>query len=121
MYTRAVNVPDLLGEPEPPENTPLLAGARWGHLHLRVTNLERAEAFYTEQLGLAVMQRSFPGARFLAVDGYHHHLGLNVWDEPNGPQPAGALGLASATVQKQDAAAHELRDPDGLCLRVQPL
>jgi len=121
MYTRAVNVPDLLAEPEPPSGPALLAGARWGHLHLRVTDLERAEVFYERELGLTVTQRSFPGARFLAADGYHHHLGLNVWGEPRGAQPDGALGLEAATVRRRGAAAATLRDPDGIHWRVQPL
>lgn len=121
MYTRAVNVPQLLAEPEPPPGTPLLRGARWGHVHLRVTDLDRAEEFYGRELGLAVTQRSFPGARFMAADGYHHHLGLNIWGEPRGAQPDGALGLAGAAVRRRGAAAEELRDPDGIHWRVAPL
>ncbi|MDP3072056.1 MAG: VOC family protein, partial [Opitutaceae bacterium] len=69
-----------------------LAGARWGHLHLRVTRLAPSEAFYRAQLGVTLMQGSYPGARFLAADGYHHHLALNTWGAPRRPQPPGARG-----------------------------
>src|SRR6185436_8329357 len=96
MTTRPLALQRLLADAAPTTDAPL-AGARWGHLHLRVTDLERSEEFYRETLGMAVMQRSYPGARFLAADGYHHHLGLNTWGNPRQPQPPGALGLAEAT------------------------
>ena len=100
---------------------PPLAGSNWGHLHLRVTDLDRSEAFYRDQLGLEVMQRSFPGARFMATDGYHHHLGLNTWGGPRLPLPPGALGLAEATFARVGTAAESnLADPDAIHLRVQP-
>ena len=59
-------------------DTPL-TNARWGHLHLRVTELERSDAFYRAALGMRLTQGSYPGARFLAADDYHHHVGLNTW------------------------------------------
>lgn len=98
-----------------------LAGAGWGHLHLRVTNLDRSESFYRDALGLEVTQRSFPGARFLAADSYHHHLGLNIWGSPQQPQPDRALGIASATFATRAAGAtREVRDPDAITIRIEP-
>jgi catechol 2,3-dioxygenase len=99
-----------------------LKGARWGHLHLRVTNLDPSEAFYRDALGLKVTQRSYPGARFLAADGYHHHLGLNTWGSPQQPQPAEALGLSEATFARRATdEPRQLRDPDQITIRVQSL
>jgi catechol 2,3-dioxygenase len=70
------------------------AGARIGHLHLNVADLDRAEAFYCGLLGLEVTVRSYPGALFVSSGGYHHHLGLNTWAGRGAPPPpAGALGL----------------------------
>lgn len=54
------------------------AGGRIGHVHLKVGDLAAAEAFYRDELGLAVMAR-YPGAVFLSWGGYHHHIALNVW------------------------------------------
>ncbi len=120
MVTRPLALRNLLASAGAPSDTPLV-GAHWGHLHLRVTNLARSEAFYCEKLGLEVMQRSYPGARFLAADGYHHHLGLNTWGNPRLPQPDAALGLAQATFVRAGAGSEEtLIDPDGIHLRVQP-
>jgi len=118
MVTRPLDLPALLSASPAATSTPL-AGALWGHLHLRVTDLDRSEAFYRGALGVAVTQGSYPGARFLAADGYHHHLGLNTWGHPRAPQPAGALGLAEATFVRTDGTAPQsLRDPDGIVLRL---
>lgn len=121
MTTRPLDVPALLAAAAPASATPL-AGAAWGHLHLRVTDLERSEAFYRAQLGLEVTQRSYPGARFLAADGYHHHLGLNTWGNPVQPRLTDALGLVEATFARTNLGAKEgLIDPDAIHLRVVPL
>ncbi len=120
MTTRPLDLRRLLADAAPATATPL-AGARWGHLHLRVTDLDRSEAFYHAALGLDVTQRTYPGARFMAADGYHHHLGLNTWGNPDQPQPAGATGLAEATFARAGhSAATTLVDPDGIHLRVLP-
>jgi catechol 2,3-dioxygenase len=118
MVTRPLALPSLLAQAAPATAAPL-ADAHWGHLHLRVTDLERSEKFYRDTLGLALTQGSYPGARFLAADGYHHHLGLNSWGQPRTPQPPGALGLTEATfVRAGIAAAQSLADPDGIKLRI---
>jgi catechol 2,3-dioxygenase len=91
-------------------------------LHLRVTNLDRSEAFYHTTLGLDVTQRSYPGARFMAADGYHHHLGLNIWTQSRRRQPEGAPGLAEASfASARQTAESVVTDPDGIHLRLRPL
>ena len=68
--------------------------ARVGHVHLRVSDLDRAIAFYADILGFAVTQRYGNGAAFLAAGDYHHHIGLNTWDSLGAtPPPAGHTGL----------------------------
>jgi catechol 2,3-dioxygenase len=65
-------------------------GATIGHVHLRVTNLERSVKFYHEQLGLDVMMNLGPiGAAFLSAGGYHHHIGMNTWHSLGGTPPQG--------------------------------
>jgi catechol 2,3-dioxygenase len=120
MTTKPLALQNLLAAAGPTTTEPL-AGADWGHLHLRVTELERSEKFYRDHLGLDVTQRSYPGARFLGADGYHHHLGLNTWGNPRQPQPADALGLAAATFARAGVTSEaEFVDPDGIHVRVQP-
>lgn len=65
-----------------------------GHVHLRVTNLDRSIAFYQNALGLDLIQRYGTGAAFLSWGGYHHHIGLNTWHSKNGgPAPDTSAGL----------------------------
>jgi catechol 2,3-dioxygenase len=63
-----------------------------GHVHLKVADLDRAIAFYSDGLGFEVTQR-MPGAAFLSAGGYHHHIGLNTWDSAGGAPAAGTTGL----------------------------
>ena len=70
------------------------AGATIGHVHLKVSDLDRAEAFYRDVLGFEVQQRYDGSASFLSAGGYHHHIGLNIWQSRGGsPPPAGTTGL----------------------------
>jgi len=69
-------------------------GVRIGHVHLKVSDLERALAFYCGVLGFELTQRYGSGAAFISAGGYHHHIGLNTWESLDGsPPPAGATGL----------------------------
>ena len=70
------------------------AGARIGHVHLKVADLERALGFYCGVLGFDLMQRFGRQAAFVSAGGYHHHIGLNTWESPGGPPPPpGTTGL----------------------------
>lgn len=72
----------------------LAAGSVIGHVHLHVSDIPAAEAFYCGLLGFEVMQRFGPSALFVSAGGYHHHLGLNTWQGVGAPPPpADALGL----------------------------
>jgi catechol 2,3-dioxygenase len=120
MATGPCDVQSLLHAGE--RASPPLSGAGWGHLHLRVIDLGKSEAFYASELGMKVTQRSYPGARFLAADGYHHHLGLNSWGSPRSPHSPHALGLVDATFCRRDLPGPViLRDPNGIVIRVEPL
>ncbi|MBK0397624.1 VOC family protein [Limibaculum sp. M0105] len=81
--------------PLKPAPSPVAPAARIGHVHLRVADLDRAIGFYSGVLGFDVMQ-VFPSgdAAFLGAGGYHHHIGLNVWESRGGtPPPPGHTGL----------------------------
>lgn len=67
---------------------------RIGHVHLKVSDLERAVEFYTKVLKMEVVSRYGAQAAFLSYDGYHHHLGLNTWESKGGaPAPRKSPGL----------------------------
>ena len=70
------------------------AGARIGHVHLKVADLDRAIDFYQNSLGFDLIMRYGSQAAFLSAGGYHHHIGLNTWESKNGNPPApGSTGL----------------------------
>jgi catechol 2,3-dioxygenase len=69
-------------------------GTQIGHVHLKVSDLDRAVAFYGDVLGFELRQRYGHQAAFMAADGYHHHIGLNTWESAGGPPPPrGTTGL----------------------------
>ena len=73
---------------------PIPAGTRIGHVHLKVSNLERAVRFYRDIMGFELVTRLGDEAAFLSAGGYHHHIGLNTWTSRGGAPPArGTTGL----------------------------
>lgn len=90
MYTLPLDVDDLVAELQGSDAVSngrageagedrLPAGSRIGHVHLHVTDLARAEAFYSHVLGLDVVNRTYPGALFMSAGRYHHHVAVNTW------------------------------------------
>jgi catechol 2,3-dioxygenase len=135
MATLPLDLDDVFGEiraaSELQEQAP--AGTRIGHVHLQVSDVSSAEAFYHGLLGFDVTVRGFPGALFVSAGGYHHHIGLNTWHSAGAaPAPAatGSVGLRSFTVELPDSHGlaavlariesaglpHE-RHPDGVLVR----
>lgn len=81
-------------------------GVRIGHVHLKVSDLDRALAFYHDILGFSITQRYGKSAVFLAAGNYHHHIALNTWESKGGsPPPAGATGLYHTAILYPTRAA----------------
>lgn len=77
-----------------------------GHVHLKVSDLPRAVAFYRDVLGFEVMDRFGDEAAFLGAGGYHHHIGLNTWSSKGGDAPPrGHTGLYHAAFLYPDRPA----------------
>lgn len=75
------------------------AGACIGHVHLKVTDIDRALGFYRDLLGFGVTQWYGKEAVFLSAGGYHHHIGLNTWhSKGTGPAPVRSAGLYHAAI-----------------------
>lgn len=89
-----------------PVTEPVAAGTRIGHVHLKVSNLERALSFYHGVLGFEIMQRMGDQAAFISAGGYHHHIGLNTWESKGGkPPPPGTTGLFHTAILYPTRAA----------------
>ncbi|HEY4427667.1 MAG TPA: VOC family protein [Solirubrobacteraceae bacterium] len=107
MVTLPLDLEDLLAQdagghsPLTPPQTVV------GHVHLKVSDVPRAAAFYGGALGLEEQAR-MPSAAFLSAGGYHHHVGLNSWQsEGAGPPPDSSPGLRDVRFELGDAGAVE--------------
>ncbi len=105
MATDPLDVDDLLREAGK-DSAPwqgVHPGTDIGHVHLHVSDLQKAEAFYHGVLGFDITQRSYPGALFISAGGYHHHVGLNIWAGKGAPPPPPeAVGLLSFSISIPD-------------------
>jgi len=90
-------------------NYTLPAQTRIGHIHLKVSDLNRALSFYRDLLGFEVTTMYGNQAAFLSAGGYHHHIGLNTWHSEGGPpapkQSAGLFHTAILYPTRKDLAA----------------
>ena len=79
-----------------------------GHVHLKVSDLERAVGFYRDLVGMT-LRNTHQGAAFLAFGDYHHHLGLNTWRSrgggPPAPETTGLYHFAVRYANRRDLAA----------------
>jgi catechol 2,3-dioxygenase len=109
MATLPLDLDDLLAESGGEKaDAAMPPGTTLGHVHLQVADLDPAEAFWVDALGLDVTARGYPGALFTSAGGYHHHVGLNTWAGVGAPSPpAGSRGLVRFELVLPDAAAVE--------------
>lgn len=76
------------------EDYKIPAQTKIGHVHLKVSDLQRAMDFYVGLLGFEVTTLYGTEAAFISAGGYHHHIGLNTWYSKHGkPAPAQSPGL----------------------------
>jgi catechol 2,3-dioxygenase len=84
-----------------------------GHVHLKVSDLDRSLAFWNGVLGFEIFARMGDQAAFISAGGYHHHIGLNTWESQGaGPPPRNTTGLYHVAVRypNRKALANALRD-----------
>ncbi|HEV2813498.1 MAG TPA: VOC family protein [Solirubrobacteraceae bacterium] len=118
MFTEPLDLDDLLRASDGAPRAP--AGTDIGHVHLKVSDLPRAEEFWLGSLGFDLMHRYGSEAAFVATGGYHHHVGLNTWMSRGAPlAPPDAAGL-ERVVFHTDGEAGETTDPDGIAVVLEP-
>ena len=86
---------------------------RIGHVHLKVSDLEKSLEFYRDLLGFEVTMLYGNQAAFISAGGYHHHIGLNTWHSKGlPPAPINSVGLYHTAIlypTRKDLAAIFLR------------
>jgi catechol 2,3-dioxygenase len=76
---------------------------RIGHVHLKVSDLDKALDFYHGLLGFEIIQRLGDQAAFISAGGYHHHIGLNTWQSKGAPPaPKHSTGLFHTAIVYPD-------------------
>jgi catechol 2,3-dioxygenase len=109
MFTKQLDFEGLMKESPPELWKALPDKTTLGHVHLKVHDVPESLAFYVEVLGFDITADRYPGAGFISAGGYHHHLGMNVWESAGAPPaPPGAAGLAYYTIRLPDEAAREV-------------
>lgn len=97
MAVDPINAREILEEAESsgekwqgmPENTVM------GHVHLHVSDLDKAQRFYEDVIGYEVVTSMGGQALFLSDQKYHHHIALNIWNGVGIPAlPENTAGLA---------------------------
>ncbi|HEX4188000.1 MAG TPA: VOC family protein [Solirubrobacteraceae bacterium] len=107
MVTLPLDLDDLLAQDPGGATASIDAGTTVGHVHLKVSDVPRATAFYRDALGFEE-QATMPSAAFLSAGGYHHHVGLNSWQSAGAAAPPEtAPGLREIEVELGDGAAVE--------------
>lgn len=85
------------------------AQTRIGHVHLKVSDLNRSLAFYRDLLGFELIMMYGDQAAFVSAGGYHHHIGLNTWHSKGmPPAPVRSAGLYHTAIlypTRKDLAA----------------
>lgn len=105
MVTLPLDLDDLMAHAPAQAQPAIASGTSVGHVHLKVSNVPRALAFYRDALGLDE-QAQLPSAAFLSAGGYHHHVGLNSWQSRGASEPPeSAPGLRNVGFELADADA----------------
>jgi catechol 2,3-dioxygenase len=107
ITTDPLDIDDLVAAAGPETWSGAPDGMRIGHVHLRVGNVEQAETFYRDTIGLAVTRRRH-GASFMSSGRYHHHVAGNVWHSAGaGRRDEDRAGLAWFSLEAADEATFD--------------
>lgn len=109
MGSIQLDIDGIIGSVENPDApfTGMADGTTIGHMHLRVGDIPKAEAFYSGLIGFDVVAK-WHSALFISAGGYHHHLGLNTWHSQGAPRPpADSVGLRQYTIVVPDVEARD--------------
>jgi catechol 2,3-dioxygenase len=109
LTTEPLDLQGLLNElgRSPGDFTGLPDGTVMGHVHLHVAHLGSSRTFYGNVLGFDLMA-GMDTALFMSAGGYHHHLGLNIWQGAGAPPASqGSLRLTGYEISIPDDRGYQ--------------
>lgn len=78
-----------------------------GHIHLHVDDIEASRNFYVNGIGMDIVT-DMSSALFASHNGYHHHVGMNIWNGAGAPKPSpNSVGLNWYSLVFPDAVKRE--------------
>lgn len=101
-----------------------------GHVHLSIGDIDVAKKFYVEDLGFDLTFNMRNTALFVSAGGYHHHMGLNIWNSRGAGRRQLTLGLGEVDIllptredllrvsERLSEKGHQIRD-DGQSIYVE--
>jgi catechol 2,3-dioxygenase len=84
-------------------DNPVIGGAKVGHVHLQVGDVETAREFYVDRLGFETTAQLGNQALFVSAGGYHHHMAMNTWNSRGAGPRQLALGLGRVDISVPSA------------------
>jgi catechol 2,3-dioxygenase len=115
MFTAPLDLDDLLAADSDAAAEIASLGVDIGHVHLKVADVDAAAAFWTDTVGMDLMQRFGPDAVFCGQDGYHHHIGANTWASRGEKlEPKEGPGLERVAIYADEPSDEPLVTPDGV-------
>ncbi|HWK20619.1 MAG TPA: VOC family protein [Microbacteriaceae bacterium] len=84
---------------------PRIGGARVGHVHLQVGDIQTATDFYVGIVGFDLTAHLGAQAAFASAGGYHHHIGMNTWHSAGAGRRSAGLGLGRVEIALPDTDA----------------
>ena len=95
--------------------------SRLGHVHLNVSDLKRAERFYTQLLGFEIREKVDDNFVFLTLGEHHHDVALRNVGTGAPQPPQGSTGLYHVAFELSDmkefAAAYQRLKEAGIALK----
>ena len=81
MFSRPLDLRALLeaGSDFDESSGPAPPGTDVGHVHLGASDLDATTTFFERLLGMDLVTQIEAQASFLSAQGYHHHIGANIW------------------------------------------
>ena len=77
---------------------PRIGGTTVGHVHLSIGDIPTAREFYVNQIGFDQTLNFHGSALFVSAGGYHHHMGLNIWNARGAGRRQLTLGLGQVDI-----------------------